>query len=72
MIPPHILGQTEGLTDGRTDRDKTVYPPPVDRGYNQNIGVQLSLFQNEFIVKKLPLNNVFLYYNILLPTFENA
>ena len=58
-------------TDGRTDRDKTVYPSG-GVGYNQNIGVQLSLFQNKFIVKKLPLNIVFLYCNILLPTFENA
>jgi hypothetical protein len=33
-------------TDGRTDRDKTVYPSG-GVGYNQNIGVQLSLFQNK-------------------------
>ena len=66
MIAPHILGQTEGRTEIKQ------YTPPVEWGYNQNIGVQLSLFQNKFIVKKLPLNIVFLYCNILLPTFENA
>ena len=31
----NILGRTEGQTDGRTDRGKTVYPPPVERGYNK-------------------------------------
>ena len=24
-------------TDGRTDRGKTVYPPPVERGYNKHM-----------------------------------
>jgi hypothetical protein len=71
MIPLHILGWTEGQTEGQTEV-KQYTPCPVERGYNQNIGVQLSLFQNKFMVKKLPLNLLFLYYNILLPTFENA
>jgi hypothetical protein len=66
MIPPHILGQTEGRTEIKQ------YIPSGGVGYNQNIGVQLSLFQNKFTVEKLPLNIVLLYCNILLPTFENA
>ena len=68
----HFSCNQANRKDKQTDRAKTAYPPPVERGYNQNIGVQLSLFQNKFMVKKLPLNIVFLYYNILLPMFENA
>ena len=67
MIPLHILGWTEGQTDrgteGRTEV-KQYTPCPVEQGYNQNIGVQLSLFQNKFMVKKLPLNSLFLYITI--------
>jgi hypothetical protein len=40
MIPPHILGQTEGRTEIKQ------YTPPVEWGYNQNIGVQLSQLVN--------------------------
>ena len=29
------LGRTEGRTDERTDRGKSVYPPPVEWGYNK-------------------------------------
>ena len=35
----------EGQTDGRTDRGKTVYPPPVEWGYTKytgNIHVKIS------------------------------
>jgi len=28
------VGRTDGWKDGQTDRGKTVYPPPVERGYN--------------------------------------
>ena len=34
---PSIVAEknaTKNILDGRTDRGKTVYPPPVDRGYN--------------------------------------
>jgi hypothetical protein len=31
-----------GQTDGRTDRGKTVYPSPVERGYNNNFWFDLT------------------------------
>jgi hypothetical protein len=33
-MPRKISLTDEGWTDGRTDRGKIVYPPPVERGLN--------------------------------------
>jgi hypothetical protein len=42
MIPLHILGWTEGQTEGWTEV-KQYTPCPVEWGYNQNIGASFCL-----------------------------